>query len=160
MKYVTKRAIEYMEYGTSTEEGFEKGMWDALPLPRSAIRRRSGRAANPVDFAFSRGTDSFEPDKQYNYQNRVENGDRTYGFRSVTPGRRGPNPGASPCATASTSVTTRPLVLQRHRSRGGLQHGFGRRGAPRCAGEFRCACCGPRSITSGRRSRLIAIAGI
>ena len=80
MKYVTKRTVSYTEYGTSTEEGFHRGLVDAFAAARVSPDRRGGSAANPVDFTYSRGTDAFEPDKQYNYGDRLQRGERTYGF--------------------------------------------------------------------------------
>lgn len=79
MSYIRKRTLEYNEYGTSTEDGFEKGMWDAFTSAKVAYSRRSGSPSNPVDFSFSRGDDNFEPDKQYDYQTRLDNDNHTFG---------------------------------------------------------------------------------
>lgn len=80
MKYVRDRTVSYTEYGTSTEEGFHRGIVDAFAAAKVSPDRRGGSASNPVNFTYSRGNDWFEADKQYNQGSRLENGDRTYGF--------------------------------------------------------------------------------
>lgn len=89
MKYVRKRQIDFNEYGTSTEEGFFRGLRDAISATNMNHSRRNPPASgNPVDLSYSRGNQFFEEDKRY----RVNSAqfDRTYGFPVGDHSRTGP----------------------------------------------------------------------
>lgn len=80
MKYLKNRFIEYNDYGSSTEDGFHNGLVNSLAICGVSWSRRGGTVANPLDFSYSRGTDCFEADKQYDYLNRLDLDNWTYGF--------------------------------------------------------------------------------
>ncbi len=66
MKYHRGRQVDWNEYGTSTEEGFASGLMAAYAAAKvTNIRRNPPASGNPVDLSYSRGSDAFEPEKQY-----------------------------------------------------------------------------------------------
>jgi hypothetical protein len=66
MKYVRERQVDWNEYGTSTEEGFAAGLMTAYADARvNHIRRTPPASGDPVDLSYSRGSDAFETEKQY-----------------------------------------------------------------------------------------------
>jgi hypothetical protein len=78
MTYNRKRDLEYHQNGSSTEEGFERGLTMYRCDEYDPHQAQSLSGGGPVDFNFSRGNDDFETDKQYRVDPALYT--RTYGF--------------------------------------------------------------------------------
>ncbi len=85
MKYTQKRHLTYSERGTSTEDGIINGLNDAFGVLKMTSSQFS--VVKPVDFHFSRGSDIFEPDKQYLVNPALFA--RSYGFPMQDDGNTG-----------------------------------------------------------------------
>ena len=80
MEYQRSRTIKWDEHGTSTEGGFAGGLREAFDKAYLNQFQTGGSASNPVDMSYSRGTDIFEDNKQYNYGTRLDEANRVHGF--------------------------------------------------------------------------------
>jgi hypothetical protein len=83
MKASKGRSIEFMHHGSSTEQGFRKGLVDSFKAAKARAFSRPGAEGSlksPVDFSYSRGTDIFTSNKHYDYGSRLDYTHLSFGF--------------------------------------------------------------------------------